>query len=104
MSGRCFFSIQEPFIHSPKVRGIEVDIQVVHQPSYERELFRWTDWTTDANGVVGRGLFPGSDVFECFSEVKIFERVVHHDLESGSRELEQLLVSQFGSIADDIIV
>ena len=73
------------------MRGLHVEVQIVHQARHQRQLLGRANGAADANRVVGGGLFPGGDVFQRLGEVKLFERVEEHDLEAGPRKLEHFL-------------
>src|ERR1035438_9102519 len=104
MRGRRLFAVEIPFVHAPEMPGANLQVEVVHEARHQRELFRRPNRSTDAYRVVGRGLLPGGDVFERLSQIKLFERVVEHDLEAGPRQLEHLLGRQGSGVTDDGVV
>src|ERR1041385_1554113 len=79
---RRFLAVEKPFVHPPEMRGFDVQPEVIHQASDQRQLLRRADWTTDPYWVINRRLFPGGDIFKGFGQVKLFEGVVHHDFEA----------------------
>src|ERR1035438_2317636 len=104
MRGRRLSAIEIPFVHAPEMPRPDIKGEVVHETRHQRELFRRPNRPADAYRVVGRGLLPGGDVFERLGQVKLFERVVEHDLEAGPRQLEHLLGRQGSGVTDDGVV
>ena len=84
--------------------GAHVEAEGVDDARHERKLFSRANGAADANGVVGRTLAPGINVFERLGEVEIFERVVENNLEAGSRKFRELLRSERGGGADEGVI
>lgn len=104
MRRRRFFAIEKPFVHAPEMRGMKFQAEGVDHARDEGELFRRPNRTTDANGIVGRGLFPSGNIFERFGTIKILQRVVENNFETGARELEKFFRRELGGFSDDVVV
>ena len=86
------------------MRGANVEVQFVHQPRHQGQLFGWTDGTADAGRIVLGRLPPGVDVLERFGQIKFFQPVVENHAESGPRQLEHLFRRQSRGGLDDVVV
>ena len=90
-----------PFVHAPEVGVLQVEAELVDQAGDEGELFGRTDRAADTDGVVGRSLLPGGDVFQGFGEIEVLEGVIHHHLEARSRELAQVPLRELRGVIDE---
>jgi hypothetical protein len=47
-------------------------------------------------------LLPGTDIFECFGAVKLFQRIVDRDFEAVAGELQQVVWRKAGGIREQV--
>ena len=80
-----------PFVHAPEMAMPQVQIQLVDQPCHQRQLLGGADRAANAGRPLGRGLPPGSDVFQGLGQIKLFERVVELDCKTLAGERAQVV-------------
>src|SRR5262245_25188741 len=96
--------VLDPFVHRPKMGVTQADPKFVDEASDQRELLRWADRTAEATRVIGGRLAPRADIFERLREVEFLKGLVKHDLKSGARKLEHILLVQLRDIVQKVVI
>src|SRR2546421_12630060 len=94
-------ALLDPFVHAPEMGVVELELERINDARDQRQLLRWTDRATDPGRLAGRGLLPSFNIFERFREIKILERFVVVNRETGSRQFEQTLLRQLRGVFED---
>jgi hypothetical protein len=80
--------VLNPLVHAPEVRVVQFQIERVHDAGDKRQLLRGADGAANADGVVGRGLLPGANVFQRFGAIELFESIVDCDFKAVARKFK----------------
>ena len=105
MVRRNGFAVFDPFVHAPEM-GVQfgkIHVRRVHDARHERQLLRRANRAADTARMRGGGLLPSFDIFQSFSQIELFNRVIHHDFEARAAQLRHVFNRQTGDIRHQLV-